>query len=206
MNEHDTPEPSGPSMEPEDLDGHTVEELSDYLDADRVPANPSIDRSPGCRIALDAMERLRALSPELLIADTADEPEPDEGWVQSILAGITLDARAGRRVPVPAPGSNADLGITEGAIRGVIRAAENDVPGVIVGRCRLDGEVTEPGEPVRVFVEVSIAHGERIPTLLDRLRTEIASRLAAHTPLNVTGIDIAVHDLHQLPNPQGGDR
>ncbi|MEB4613714.1 hypothetical protein OOT08_03585, partial [Leucobacter sp. M11] len=88
MNEHDTPETTVLGMEPEDLDGHTIEELSNYLEAGRAPADPSIDGSPGCKIALDALERLRTLSPELLAADTEAEPEPEESWVQSILAGI----------------------------------------------------------------------------------------------------------------------
>ena len=39
----------------EDLDGHTIEELSDYLDAGRTPVDASIEGSPGCRIALDAL-------------------------------------------------------------------------------------------------------------------------------------------------------
>lgn len=204
--EHDARELGGLALEPEDLDGHTLEELSDYLDAGRAPADPSIDRSPGCRLALDALERLRTLTPELLAADTAAEPEPDEGWVEKILAGIALDARAGRRIPIPAPTTHADLGITEGAVRGLIRAAESAVPGVLVGRCRLDGDVTEPGAPVRVRVEVSVPYGVPIPDLVERLRAEIASRLVAHTDLDVTGIDITVHDIQKLTHLTEEDR
>lgn len=206
MNEHDAPELPGLRLEPEDLDGHTIEELSDYLDAGRTPADPSIDRSPGCQIALDALGRLRALTPELLAADTAAEPAPDEGWVQNILAGIALDARAGRRIPITAPARTADLGITEGAVRGLIRAAESAVPGVLVGKCRFDGDVTVPGEPIRVRVDVSVPYGDSIPDLADRLREEIGARLMAHTTLNVTAIDITVHDIQQLPNLTGADR
>lgn len=200
MNEHDTPELRGLGMGPEDLDGHTIEELSDYLDAGRAPADPSIDESAGCQIALDALQRLRSLTPELLAADTEAESEPDEGWVQNILAGITLDARAGRRIPLISSAPNADLGITEGAVRGLVRAAENAVPGVLVGRCRLDGDATVTGEPIRVRVEASVLYGDPIPDLVDRLRAEIATRLTVHTDLNVTGIDITVHDIRQLPS------
>ncbi|GGD26943.1 hypothetical protein GCM10010915_03760 [Microbacterium faecale] len=204
MNTHDTSGPLG--MEPEHLDGHTIEELSDYLDSGRSPADRSIDESAGCQIALDALERLRTLTPELIAADTAAEPEADESWVHSILAGIALDARAGRRIPLVVEPSDADAGITEGAVRGVIRAAENTVPGALVGRCRLDGDVTVPGEPVLVRVDVSVPYGTPIPDLLDRLRAEISTRLAAHTTLNVTGIDITATDLRQFPNRIGEDR
>jgi len=206
MSEHDAPDPRSLGMEPEDLDGHTIEELADYLDRGRSPADPSIEQSAGCRIALDALERLRVLTPELLAADTAAEPPPEESWVQDILAGIALDARAGRRIPIAAPAPNTDLGITEGAVRGLIRAAEHTVPGVLVGRCRLDGDVTVPGEPVRVRVDVSVPYGEPIPDLVQRLREEISRRLTAHTTLDVTGIDITVHDVRRQSSPAEEDR
>ncbi|SFR53663.1 Asp23 family, cell envelope-related function [Microbacterium azadirachtae] len=193
-------------FEPENLDGHTMDELSDYLDAGRQPADPSIDASPGCRIALDALERLRRLGPALLDQDTAGEPQPDDNWVRSILDGIARDARAGRRIPFPVAEPDDDLGITEGAVRGLIRAAGDGVPGVLIGRCRLDGEVTTPGAPVRIEVEASVPYGLPISRLAERLRDEIGERLRTHTELNVTGIDIVVHDVRDLPSSGGSVR
>jgi hypothetical protein len=193
-------------FEPEDLDGHTMDELSDYLDAGRQPADPSIDASPGCRIALDALERLRRLGPALLDQDTAGEPQPDDSWVRSILDGIARDARAGRRIPFPVAEPDDDLGITEGAVRGLIRAAGDGVPGVLIGRCRLDGEVATPGAPVRIEVEASVPYGRPISRLAERLRDEIGERLRTHTELNLTGIDIVVHDVRDLPSSGGSAR
>lgn len=204
--EHDIPEPQRLGLEPADLDGHTMEELADYLDAGRTPADDSIESSAGCRIALDALQRLRLLTPALVAADLADEPATDDGWVQKILAGISLDARAGRRIPVRSPAAGADLGITEGAVRGLIRAAETAVPGVLVGRCRLDGDVTVPDEPIRIRVDASVPYGQPIPALADRLRTEIAERMRRHTEVNVVGIDITVHDIRDLPHPTEEER
>lgn len=198
MNEHDIPESNPHELPFDDLDGHTIEELSDYLDAGRTPRIPSIENSPGCRIVLDALTRLRQLTPELLATDALAESPTDESWVQNILAGIALDARAGRRIPLKTTAAGADMGITEGAVRGMIRAAEQAVPGVVVGRCRLDGDITQPDEPVRVRVDVSVPYGEPIPDLVDRLRAEMGARLNAHTSLNVTGIDITVHDIRPL--------
>lgn len=191
-------------FEPEDLDGHTMDELSDYLDAGRIPVDPSIEASPGCRIALDALERLRRLGPALLDQDTAVEPQPDDNWVRSIIDGIARDARAGRRIPFPVAEPDDDLAITEGAVRGLIRAAGDGVPGVLVGRCRLDGEVTVPGAPVRIEVEASVAYGLPIARLAERLRGAIGERLGTHTELNITGIDVVVHDVRDLPT-RGGD-
>jgi len=201
MNAHDAPDPW--RMGPEELDGHTIDELADYLDAGRSPADPTIDESAGCRIALDALVRLRGLTSELIEADEAAEPAADDSWVQGILSGIALDARAGRRIPLAV---GADAGITEGAVRGVIRAAENAVAGVLIGRCRFQGDITAAGEPVRVLVEASVPYGAAIPDLVDRLRAEIGARLAAHTTLNVEGIDITVSDVRQLSNRTGEGR
>ncbi len=206
MNHSDSPDPQTSLTELGDLDGHTIEELSDYLDSARTPADPSIEGSPGCRIALDALSRLRELTPELLAADLAAEAAPDESWVQKVLSGIALDARAGRRIPLSTARPDADLGITEGAVRGAIRAAERTVPGVVFGTCRFDGDVTIPGEPVRVRVEVSVPYGQPIPDLVDRLREEIRTRLLAHTTLSVTGIDITVQDIQQFQNRTEGLR
>jgi len=206
MNDHDTPDLPGVSLEPDDLDGHTIEELSDYLESGRTPVRPSIEQSPGCRIALAALQRLRDLTPALVEADTAAESAADEGWVQGILASITLDARAGRRIPIAAPAVNADLGITEGALRGVIRGAEGVVPGVLIGRCRLDGDVTSPDESISVAVDVSVPYGEPVPDMVDRLRAEISRRLISHSTLRVAQIDITVFDIHQLPTRTGEER
>lgn len=193
-------------LDSDDLDGHTIEELADYLDAGRTPPDPSIEQSAGCQLALDAMERLRTVAGSLFDADVAAEPEPEETWVQSILSGIALDARAGRRIPVAHPSARADLGITEGAVRGIVRAAEADVPGAIVGRCRLHGDVTTPGEPVRVDADLSVPYGESVPALGSRLRAAIAARLAVHTELNVAAIDITIRDIHDLPDLRREER
>ena len=200
------PELSALGLEPEDLDGHTLEELTDYVDAGRTPAIRSIDTSPGAQLALDALERLRELSPQLLATDAASESDVDESWVARILNGITLDARAGRRVPVRGPDAHADLGITEGAIRGLIRGAEHAVPGTLVGRCTLQGEVTEPDAPITIALDASVPFGQPIPKLMKALRTEIGKRLRKHTELNVTAIDINVRDVRVPATLEGESR
>lgn len=198
MSDHDTPDNQRFGLEPTDLDGHTIEELSDYLEAGRQPVNRSIEESAGCQLAMDALERLHGLGSELIEAEAAAAPEVEESWVDRILGGIALDARAGRRIPFESPEPQIDLAITEGAVRGFIRSAENAVPGVLVGRCRLDGDVTVPGTPIRVEIEANAFHGVPIPRLADRLRAEVGERLAALTELNIVAIDIAIRDIQEV--------
>ncbi|QYM65199.1 Asp23/Gls24 family envelope stress response protein [Microbacterium sp. Se5.02b] len=196
--ERETPDVRRLGLEPTDLDGHTLDELTDYLDAGRQPADRSIDESPGCQLALDALERLHGLGAELIAAEAAAEREVDQGWVDRILSGIAMDARAGRRIRFDSPDPTADLGITEGAIRGLIRSAERAVPGLLIGRCRLDGDLTEPGAPVRVTIDASALHGQPIPLIAEQLRAEVDRDLRAHTPLNVVAIDIAIRDIREV--------
>lgn len=187
-------------LDVDDLDGHTIEELAEYLDAGRTPPDPSIDESAACRLALHAMERLRGTAGELFAAEVAAEPEADAGWMQRIMTGIALDAHAGRRIPIDHPSPDADLGVTEGAVRGLIRDAEVEAPGVLIDRTRLDGDVTVPGAPIRIEVRCSVAFGQPIPRAAEQLRQAIGRRLAAHTHLNVIAIDLVIHDL-RIPSP-----
>lgn len=196
--DQELPEVRALGLEPTDLDGHTLEELSDYLEAGRLPLDPSIEGSPGCQLALDALERLRGLGGQLIDADAAASPEVDESWVNRILDGIALDARAGRRIPFDEPDPTIDFGITEGAVRGLIRSAENAVAGVLVGRSTLDGDVTTAGAPVKISIEVNAVYGQSIPRVVESLRHEVAERVTRHTALNVVAIDITVRDIQNV--------
>lgn len=183
------------ALDPANLDGHTIEELSAYLDAERTPTNFSIESSPGCRIALIALERLRELTAHTLETQAAAEPAPADSWVRSIMESIALEARAGRDIPITHPVPTAHLTMTEGAVRGMIRAAGDSVTEVIVGRCQLDGDVTVPGEAITVTVDISVAWGENIPIAADHAREAIHGQLSKHTELNIAAIHITVQDV-----------
>lgn len=190
----------------DDLDGHTIEELSDYLDAGRRPYDPSIENSPGCRIALAALERLRSASLRVLEAEASKEPEPDENWIGGILANIGREARAGRRIPIAHPDPAADLGITEGSVRGLVRAAADTVDGIIVGGTALQGDVTLPGEPITVALEATAYFGHPIPATTELLREAVRTALELHTDLVIAAVDVTVVDVHRpLPRRRAGD-
>lgn len=178
------------------LDGHSIEQLSDYLDRGRTPADPSIDDSPGCQIALAGLARLRLLAQTLVETDAAAEPAYDDGWVSGILNHIELEAHAGRDIPIQHSAPTARLTITEGAVRGLVRAAGDSVGGILIGRCHLDGDVTVPGEAIGVRIEASVFWGERIPDVVARVREAVYTELLRHTELTISGIDVTIHDVH----------
>ena len=188
-----------PAPPESDLDGHSIEELSAYLDAGREPRNNLIENSPGCQLALAGLARLHRLTMEQFEADVEHEPALSDSWVRSIMSRIALEANAGRDIPIAHSDPLAALALSEGAVRGIIRSAGDYVEGVIVGRCHLDGDVTLPGEPIAIRVEISIAWGNNIPTAARQLREVIARQLHKHTELTITTIDIAVYDVCVAP-------
>jgi uncharacterized alkaline shock family protein YloU len=183
------------ALEPEDLDGHSIDELADYLDAGMQPADPSIDDSPACQNALAAIIRLRNASLTALEAAAQHEAPADESWIGGVLANISLEARAGRDVPLRAVSETERPVMTEGAIRSLVRRAGDAVPGIVVARCSIDGDVTVFAAPVRVTVEVAIIAGPAIHATAELVRTGVTAALAEQTDLVVEAVDVVVRDL-----------
>jgi hypothetical protein len=192
------PDPAVPvlALEPDDLDGHTIDELSDYLAHGHTPPNASIDGSAACQMALAALGRLRTATWTLLDDEAALEEPRDDSWVTSIMSSISLDSRAGRDIPLVPPTAERESTITEGAVRGMIRTAGDSLDGLIVGRVHLDGDVTQIGEPITIRIDATSLWGHNIPNAADALRRAVLDDLTRHTALTITGIDVTVHDLH----------
>ncbi|TFD05899.1 Asp23/Gls24 family envelope stress response protein [Cryobacterium sp. TMT1-66-1] len=188
------------------LNGHTIEQLSDYLDRDRTPADPSIDDSPECEIALRGLERLRRAQRLLLKLDLERESRRDDSWVSAILDNITLEAHAGRDIPLTHPVPTARLVVTEGAVRGILRESGDRMQNVFVGRCVLVGDVNVPGTPIVIEVDVTVFPGEKIPLLADQLRHAMYAALGKYTELVVAAIDITVSDLQALPDASAQEK
>lgn len=179
----------------EDLDGHTIEELTDYLESGRTPIDPSIEASSACQRALEGLERLRTLTGDTIDEAERDEPEVEDHWLRELVSSIIAEARVGRRIPISDPDPSADLGITEGAVRSLIRGAEDSIPGLIVGKCRFQGPIDEPGAEIRVSLEVSVLYGLSLHRLIAALRQEVSERIERHTELQLEAVDIHVSDI-----------
>jgi hypothetical protein len=186
-------------LEPEDLDGHTLDQLADYLERARTPTDRSIENSPACQIALAALERLHAFGTELLEADAVAAPPTADTWIADALSSISLDARAGRSIPLTHGAPGTDAHVTEGAIRGLIRATGDEVPGVLVGRVRLLGEVERERAEVGLELDVHVRFGVPIPAAMAVLRRRLLEVLPRHASFSITRIDIRVRELSDVP-------
>jgi hypothetical protein len=190
---------SGSPLDPHNLDGHTIEELSDYLDRGRVPMDPAIESSAGAQNALAALSRLRALAPRILEAEAKAQPARDASWIKRLLDQIGVQAHAGRSIPLSHDDPEARLSITEGAVRAIVRGVGDEIDGVLVERCRLNGDVETAGEAVAIVIDVSIYADADPASVIAELRAQVEAALARHTELNVSGVDIVVRDFEKDP-------
>lgn len=192
----DVPASAVLALEPDDLDGYTVDDLADYLDTGMTPRDPVIDRSPSCQIALAALTRLKALTATFLTEEAALEEPRDDSWVAALLENISLESRAGRRIPYRMSAPMTELAITEGAVRGLIRAAGDTVHGIIVGRSALIGDVAALNEAIAIEVDATIIWRNSIPDAAGQLRGAIHETLARNTDLTIGEITVLISDVH----------
>ncbi|MCS5720649.1 hypothetical protein N1028_03855 [Herbiconiux sp. CPCC 203407] len=181
----------------DDLDGHTLEELSDYLESGRTPRDPGIENSAACRLALEGLARLRALSLDALQREADRDPTRDDGWIAGLLDIIKDEIRPGRDIPISDPDAMTSLSVTEAAVRGLVRAAADALPSVIIGRTEIEGDVSTPGAPVRVRITAAAEYGHALPPLVEELRRVVAEALAEHTELVIDQIDVTIDDVYR---------
>jgi hypothetical protein len=178
--------------------GYDLDELSDYLDRGRQPAISAIDDNPECQAMLASLERVSALSRDLVDRDAVEDPTIDERWLGSLLATIGRELRAGRDIPFSSPDPNSSLIITEGAVRELVRAAGDSVDGVLVGSCSLEGDVSDPLAAITVAITISVVLSAPIILLAQAVRERVHSDLLKHTELHIQSIDVTVVDVHFL--------
>ncbi|WP_241986269.1 Asp23/Gls24 family envelope stress response protein [Cryobacterium psychrophilum] len=176
--------------------GKTIEELSAYLAADRTPPDPDIEICPECLSALDGLDRVAQLSRDLIARDMGRLPAPTESWITSIVTNIAQEVRAGRSLPLHHDNSQVTLSITEGAVRALVRSVGDDIDGVVIGRCRIDGDAETLDAPVEVTITASILWGRSVQELSHALRQRVREALWQHTDLRVTAVNIIIDDLH----------
>lgn len=181
--------------------GFSLDDLSDYLDRGREPAILAIDGNAECQAMLATLERVGALSRDIVVQDARDNPEIEESWLQGLLTSISREVRAGRDIPLSSSEPNTRLTITEGAVHELVRAAGDSVEGVLVGRCTLDGDLSDPNAAVRVSLTISVVLSAPIVGLAAAVRERVYSELLKHTELTIESVDVTVTDAHSLVRP-----
>ena len=175
--------------------GHSLAELSEYLDTGRIGNPEHLAQCPECQSGLASLRRLSDLGHDLLDADVTEAGSGSDDWMQAILGNLRLELRPGRSIPVRGDDPEDLLSETEGAVSALIRSIADGLPGTAAGKCRLQGDVTEPGAPITVGVEIAVVFGHPLEERAAALRRELAETLARDTELNVTAIDVTITDV-----------
>ncbi|KNH13394.1 hypothetical protein ACU18_18545 [Arthrobacter sp. ZBG10] len=185
--------------------GHTLEELSMYLDTGEFADPRHLETCPDCRNGLDSLRRLTAAGSELLSNDLAAAGSGNDQWMKNILASLKLELRPGRDIPLRSDDPADRLTETEGSVFALIRSVADATPGAVAGKVRLHGDVTVPGEPITVSVDLAVAFGHPFMRSAAALRLDLAKALARHTELNIAGIDITITDVIEPSAAQAPD-
>lgn len=172
--------------------GHSLEDLSAYLDRGRTPRIPAIERNAECQALLASMERMGRISREI-VDEQAAEPLA-ESWYDEIMREVMREFRAGRDIPLSRAEDGTQLVVTEGALYELIRTVGDDVEGVLVGRVRIDQ--LDPMAPLDVRVTVSVLFGYPIQETVDLMRDGVRIAIERHGELRVGRVDITVGDVH----------
>ncbi len=172
--------------------GYSLEDLSAYLDRGRTPRIPAIERNAECQALLASMERMGRLSREI-VDEQAAEPLA-ESWYDGIMREVMREFRAGRDIPLARTEDGTQLVVTEGALYELIRTVGDDVPGLLVGRVRIDQP--EPTAPLDVRVSVSVLFGYPMQGTVDLMRDGIRAAIERHGELRVGRVDVTVGDVH----------
>ena len=181
--------------------GYSLEQLGDYLDGGRTPAIEAIEGNAECQAVLASLERFGSLSRELVSRDAAEHTEIDETWFSSLMSSITREVKAGRDIPLASADPLTTLSITEGAIRGLVRAAGDSIAGVIVGRCALTDRAPEDNSKggVAVDVSISVLLGTPVRGAAEAVRQAVYGALLKHTELLIDSVNVTVSDVHVIP-------
>jgi hypothetical protein len=197
--------------------GHSLAELSTYLDTGQIADPDHLRSCPECQAGLASLRRLSELGSELLSSDLADAGSGNDDWMQSILDNLRLELRPGRNIPLRSEDPNHHLWETEGSITALIRSVADALPGTAAGKCRLHGDVTGSGDEIgttrtstagagiTVDVEIAVVYGHPMEERAAELRRELAKTLAIQTELNIEAINITVTDVLEPPATLASD-
>lgn len=171
--------------------GHTLEQLSAYFDAGRVPRIAAIEDDAEARAVLASMERLSRLTRELADEEsTAAEP----AWVERVLDVVRSEVRAGRDLPMHAIDARTETTVTEGALRELARRAGDDVGDVLVGSVVLRSRA----DALDVRITIGVRFGAPVRLRADAVREAVRSAVDPHAPRPLGRIDVVVDDIFEV--------
>ncbi len=184
-----------------------VAQVADRRAPESPAAHPHLAGCVHCAAALAELQTLWAP-----VHDLAREPvRAPADVLTSVMARVRELPRQSWYAVVP--GERGETRIAARVVAAVARLAAEEVPAVMLalGRGRTGAGMTaeqvagRPGRPatevgvagthVVVDVQVAVALGSRLESVADRVRTQIARRVAEHTGLTTQAVNVVVADV-----------
>lgn len=180
--------------------------LQDELDGVDTPTHRQLSAHitdcPMCLQRLDALKRVEQVAAGLVSAEVAAQRQ-DSSWLDRLMGNLVLETRAGRSVPLSAEFDVDTLSITEGAILAAIRGAADSMQNLMIGKCRLIGDIDKADSSIEIYASATVRFGVVIEEVADRLRELITAEVQRVSELNITAINIEILDVFGSPQEAG---
>ncbi|MFK0237787.1 Asp23/Gls24 family envelope stress response protein [Streptomyces vinaceus] len=153
-----------------------------------------------CRQAVADLERLRtaALPPATTTPSTGIDTA---AVVRRVMDAVRLELRPGRNLPLGEP--DEDSWIYESVAARTLRAAAEQVPGVLAGSCRITppGSRTSPARgPVTARLGITVAYGHDLQATTRAVRESLDRAARDRLGLAIADLHVTITDLHEPPN------
>lgn len=175
--------------------------INDYFDREDQTPDDKFEKDPHTSHVLQQLRRLRSLTAEFS-EQAASRIETTPEWWNQLTSMIVADARPGRVIPFDSAEPAHDLGVTEGALKALIRDASDTVDSCFVTRIELPDNITEPGAEITIMLRVTVAAGTKLLAAADAIRAAVCDQLEQHTTLRVAAIDVEISDVLVLPDEE----
>ncbi|WP_166987282.1 hypothetical protein [Canibacter zhoujuaniae] len=179
------------------------DEINDFFDNAGEALQDRFESDPHASHVLQQLGRLRSLTAEVSKRSSA-AIETSADWWEQLTTLIIADSRPGRVIPLGKATESQELGITEGAVKALIRDASDAIESCLVTKIELPAEITEPGAQITVKLRASVASDVSVKPAADAIRAAVSKKLKTHTTLDIAAIDVQVSDVVVFPtNPAG---
>lgn len=171
--------------------GHTLEDLSAYLDRGRTPRVAAIEEDAECQALLASMAHASDVARALAAEDTRDAGDIADSWYDELILRVRDEVRSGKDLALGELDDSTRTTVTEGALREVVRRAGDLVDDVLVGSVSLDADA----DGIVVRVAIGVVHGARMQERAGLVRSAVHDALSSHAPSPITSIDVVVDEL-----------
>lgn len=183
--------------------GMPLSRLSAYADsseAERRGKFRSTDKHvASCAHCQNALASLQSINDwGSALRSSVEQAPVDRNWASELMTRLSLPVKEGRRIAVDAD-ANADLALTEAALRRLVRS-ECSTPNVLILTTKVDAEdeaVAKARAHLQINCDIAVKYGCNILDEASAVRDHIFGVLEDNLGRRIESIDISVVDVYE---------